>query len=247
MEPALTPESLLSRCKSLKEHGGEGVLVSGGSDSRGHVPIGRYADAIQTIKHDLGLKVVVHTGLLDEVTARALALADVDAAMLDVIGDERVAREVYHIQNGPEKTEKSLRILEEQGVPAVPHILVGLDRGQISGELKALQMISLMKPAALVFIVFSPIRNTAMEHLLPPPAGVVGRLLTVARLGLQSTPILLGCARPLGCHKVESDILAVKSGVNGIAYISQEGVDTGRAMGLTPVFRDICCSLAYQA
>lgn len=246
MEPALTPESLLRRCKTLKENGAEGVLVSGGSDSMGHVPIGQYADVLQTIRHDLGLRVVVHTGLVDEATARSLALAHVDAAMLDVVGDARVAREVYHIEDGPEKTERSLRVLEEQGVPVVPHILVGLNRGRLSGELKALQMISSIKPAAVVFIVFNPIRNTAMEHLLPPPAEVVGRLLAVARLGLESTPILLGCARPMGSHKVESDILAVKCGVNGIAYICQEGVDAGRALGLRPVFKDICCSLIYQ-
>jgi uncharacterized radical SAM superfamily protein len=247
MESAPTPESLLSKCEVLKEHGAEGILVSGGSDPKGHVPIDQYGDVIQTIKRKLGLKVVVHTGLVDEATAKSLALTHVDAAMIDVIGDERVAREVYHIEGGPEKTERSLRVLEEQGVPIVPHILVGLDRGRLSGELRALQMISSMKPAAVVFIVFSPMRKTSMEHLLPPPPGVVGRLLTVARLGLESTPILLGCARPMGSHKVESDILAVKCGVNGIAYVSQEGVDIGRAMGLRPVFRDICCSLVYQA
>lgn len=247
MEPALTPDSLLKKCRAIKELGAEGILLSGGSDSAGHVPLDQYADAMQLIKNDLKLKVVVHTGFVSEATARALAAAHIDAAMLDVVGDEGVARIVYHIEGGPEKTEKSLEILEKEGVPVVPHILVGLNYGMLGGELKALQMISLRKPAAVVFIVFSPVRKTAMEDFSPPSAELVGRLLTVARLGLRSTPILLGCARPMGHHKVESDILAVRCGVNGIAYISQEGVDAGRAMGLRPVFRDACCSLAYQA
>jgi len=246
MEPAKTPDSLVRKCRILKEHGAEGVLISGGSDSAGHVPIDKYADAIQTIKRDLGLKVVVHTGLVGEGTAKSLALAHVDAAMLDIIGDERVATAVYHVQDGPERTEKSLIMLERQGIPVVPHILVGLNYGRLGGELEALQMISSRKPAAVVFIVFSPIRGTIMGHFLPPPAEVVGRLLTIARLGLQSTPILLGCARPMGQHKIESDILAVRCGINGIAYVSQEGVDAARRVGLSPVFRDICCSLIYQ-
>jgi len=246
MEPALTPDMLLRKCRALKEHGAEGVLVSGGSDSAGRVPLDQYADAIRLIKNDLRLKVVVHTGLVNEFTARSLADAQVDAAMLDVIGDERVAREVYNIQDGPEKTEAALRILEEQGVPVVPHVLVGLNYGQTGGELEALQIISRRKPAAVVLIVLNPVRKTAMEQISPPAPDVVGRIMTVARLGLESTPILLGCARPMGEHKVKSDILAVKCGVNGIAYISQKGVDTARTMGLKPIFRDVCCSLAYQ-
>ncbi|MHA2086550.1 MAG: hypothetical protein ACXABD_22645, partial [Candidatus Thorarchaeota archaeon] len=42
MEPALDPETLLQKCTEAKEKGGEGVLISGGSDARGHVPLARF-------------------------------------------------------------------------------------------------------------------------------------------------------------------------------------------------------------
>ncbi len=243
MEPVLTPEALVKRCKEIKAQGAEGVLISGGSDTEGHVPLARFAEEISTIKKEIGLKVVVHTGLVDDDTARILAKAQVDAAMLDVVGDERIAREVYHIESGPAKMDKSLEALARNGVPTVPHVLVGLNYGQLGGELEALHLISRRAPAAVVIIILSPIKKTAMEGVKPPAPAIVGRFMTIARLGLERTPLLLGCARPIGKHKIESDRFAVKSGMNGIAYISQEGVDLARSMGLKPVFRDVCCSL----
>jgi uncharacterized radical SAM superfamily protein len=70
--------------------------------------------------------------------------------------------------------------------------------------------------------------------------------MSVARLGFLDIPILLGCARPMGQHKIDTDKYAIRSGINGIAMISQEGVDFARVQGLEPTFEDVCCSLAYQ-
>jgi uncharacterized radical SAM superfamily protein len=246
MEPALTPDALLKRCQNIATQGGEGVLISGGSDASGHVPLDRFAEVIAHVKRDLDLKVVIHTGLVTPRTAELLGQAGVDAAMLDVIGDVRVAKEVYHLDDGPLRMNDTMKHLREWGVPIVPHLLVGLDYGRVSGELEALEMIAQNSPQALVVIVLSPIRKTPMEHVVPPFPEMVGRVMTVARLGLATTPLLLGCARPIGAHKIESDRYAVECGANGIAYISQKGVELARGVGLNPVFRDVCCGLAYQ-
>jgi hypothetical protein len=50
----------------------------------------------------------------------------------------------------------------------------------------------------------------------------------------------------MGQHKIDTDKFAIRSGANGIAMISQEGVDFAREQGLEPKFEDVCCSLAYQ-
>ncbi|MHA2034751.1 MAG: radical SAM protein [Candidatus Thorarchaeota archaeon] len=246
MEPVLTPEDMLRRLEQVKDSGGEGALISGGSDSAGHVPLRRFGEVLRTAKDSLGLTIVVHTGLVDVETAQVLADAGIDAAMFDVIGDEEVAREIYHLRNGSTQMERTLRILSDAGVPIVPHIMVGLYWGQLRGEIEALAMVSRYSPAAIVVIVLSPLRHTPMEGLPPPSPSAVGRVLTVARLGLPDRPLLLGCARPLGQHKIETDQLAVRAGVNGIAYISEEGVETARRAGLKAVFKDVCCSLAYR-
>ena len=246
MESTITPESLFDRCKEIKSLGGEGVLISGGSDSKGFVPLERFTDSIQRMKSELGLDVVVHTGLVSEKTAQGLAEAQIDAAMLDVIGDNRVSKEVYHIEDGPRKMRQSLDILEDFGVPTVPHVLVGLDYGKLAGEIEALDLIAQGNPAAVVIIALSPIRKTSMGSVNPPSPGDIGRVMTVARLGMKEVPLLLGCARPMGSHKVETDKYAVLSGVNGIAMISQEGVDLAKENALKPVFLDVCCSLAHK-
>ncbi len=247
MESTITPESLYERCLEIKNQGGEGVLISGGSDSKGHVPLERFGKAIGRVKSELCLQVVVHTGLVTPETAYQLATAGIDAAMLDVIGDDEVSSKVYHISDGPQKMRRSLDILEEHKIPTVPHVLVGLNYGQIKGEIEALQMISEGSPSAVVIIALSPVRKTPMENVSPPSPESICRVLTVARLGFPDIPILLGCARPMGQHKIDTDKYAIRSGTNGIALISQEGVDFARAQELNPVFEDVCCSLAYRA
>lgn len=246
MEPTLTPESLFERCLEIKNRGGEGVLISGGSDSKGHVPLERFGKAIGRVKNELDMQVVVHTGLVTPETAYQLAEAGIDAAMLDVIGDDDVSSKVYHISDGPKKMRRSLDILEEHKIPTVPHILVGLNYGQLKGEIEALQMISEGFPSAVVIIALSPLRKTPMEDVTPPSPESIGRIISVARLGFPDIPILLGCARPIGRHKIDTDKYAIRSGVNGIALISQEGVDFARENKLEPTFEDVCCSLAYQ-
>jgi len=244
MENTSTPEMLLKACQRVKEKGGAGVLISGGSDSRGHVPLDRFTDVIRAVKQDLDLQVVVHTGLVTKEIAIRLGEAEIDAAMLDIIGDEEIAKTVYHLENGPRRMAESLDLLKEQGIPIAPHVLVGLNYGKIAGEIEALELIASRKPEAVVIIALNPLRGTPMEKVDSVSPEVIGKILTVARLGMQDTPILLGCARPIGEHKVSADQYAIKAGVNGIAYISQEGVNLAIQMGLKPVFKDICCSLA---
>ncbi|MCF2135724.1 MAG: radical SAM protein [Candidatus Thorarchaeota archaeon] len=246
MESTTSPEQMIRRLERAKAAGGDGVLISGGSDAAGHVPLLRFGEAIKYAKQKLGLEVVVHTGLVRQETAEMLAQAEVDAAMLDVIGDEVVSREIYHIEDGPHKMRVSLSLLKESGVPIVPHIMVGLYYGQVRGEIEALQMVSEFSPEAVVIIALSPLRHTPMENLPPPSPESIGRVLLAARLGLPDIPLLLGCARPLGQHKIDTDLYAVRAGVNGIAYISEQGVQEAKHHDLNPAFLDVCCSLAYR-
>ncbi len=246
MESTNTPELLFERCKEIKDRGGQGVLISGGSDSSGHVPLKRFGETIGRVKRELEMLVVVHTGLVDSETAQILAEAQIDAAMIDVVGDSDVASRVYHISDGPKKMRQSLDLLEEQKITTVPHVLVGLDYGRLRGEIEALQIIAQGTPSAVVIIALNPVKKTPMEHVLPPTPEEIGRIMTTARLGFRNIPVLLGCARPKGRHKIDTDLLAIRSGMNGVALISQEGVNFAESFGLVPIFEDVCCSLAYQ-
>lgn len=243
MRPAVGKGTLFQLCRRLAESGTEGVLISGGSDARGMVPLLRYADELKRVKEELGLTVLVHTGLVDEALARALEAAGIDGAMLDVIGADETIRDVYHLDAVVADYEQSLALLARYGVPTVPHIVLGLHHGRFLGEEAALRLVAGYPISALVLVVITPMDGTPMEGVSPPGAGDLGRFFERARLLLPDTPVVLGCARPLGETKKAIDRLAVDAGLNGIAYPAEGTVSYAKSKGLTPRFRETCCSL----
>jgi len=246
MIPARNPEDLVKVCEKLKADGCIGCLVSGGCLPDGSVPIDRFVDALSRIKKNLGLKMVVHTGLIDNGTAQSLRAAGVEAALIDIIGSNETIREIYGLDAGIEDYERSLKTLYDSGIPMVPHILVGLHYGEILGEFRAIDMISKYVPSALVVIALTPMRGTPMENTPPPKPEDVAKVLVAARLKMPKVPIALGCVRPLGPHRTKTDVLAVRAGVNAIAFPSTEAVDLATSMRLKMSFHPLCCSQVYE-
>ena len=245
MAPATTPAQLRELCLRLWEEGGLGLLVSGGSRADGSVPLEPFIEVISWAKRELGLTVVVHTGLVADSLARRLAEAGVDAALLDVIGCRETARRVYHLDVGPEAFDRSLESLERHGVPTVPHVLVGLHYGELRGELEALKIIARHRPAAVVIIALIPMPGTPMEAIEPPPPPTVARVVAAARLMMPDVPVALGCARPKGAHRAEADVLALRAGVNAIAFPSRRGVEEAGRLSLEVGSRFTCCSQVF--
>jgi len=245
MIPAETPKKLMEVLRRIKAHGAVGCLISGGCLPDGSVPLSRFLDVIAEAEK-MGLKVVVHTGLVDFETAKKLREAGVDAVSIDIIGSDETIREIYNLDASVRGYEKSLEALSRAGIPFTPHILVGLHYGKLKGELNALRMISKHNPSALIIIVFFPIGGTGMEHVNPPPPEEVAKVLVQARLMMPKVPIVLGCARPKGKHRVRTDVLAVEAGVNGIAFPEDEAVRKALELGLDVSFSPLCCSQIYS-
>jgi len=246
MVPALTPEQLFDVCAKLKNNGAVGCLISGGCLPDGSVPIDEFVDAIAKIKKKLGLTVVVHTGVIDFSTAKNLKEAGVDAALIDIIGSDETIREVYRLDVSVEDYDRSLRAFHKSGIPFVPHVLVGLHYGELKGELEALKMISRYSPSAVISIAFMPIRGTPMEKVTPPEPEGIARILVSARLLMPKTPIVLGCMRPKGEHRINTDMLAVRAGVNGIAFPVEEAIRLAESMNLEISFSSLCCSQIFE-
>jgi hypothetical protein len=243
MERARSPEHLLEECRRRAREGGlEGVLVSGGSDPDGTVPLAPYLDALRELKR-MGLEVLVHTGLVDDAMARGLARAGVDLAMTDVIGSRDVAARVCHLDRPPEAWEGTLRALSRAGVPIAPHIVAGLDWGGLGHEWRALAMSLAAAPAMLVIIVLTPTPGTEMAGAAPPPPEEVARLGAVARLAAPSVPLALGCVKPSGPARGLIERGMVDAGVNAVAYPLPATVGHARGRGLKVEFDDRCCAL----
>lgn len=241
MRPATTPAALRALADELTSKGCQGVLLSGGSDSEGQVPLRGYLEAIAYLK-ERGLRVIVHSGLLDEATARGLKAAGVDQVLLDVIGDEETIRQVYHLDKTPGDYAAALALLKEVGLPIAPHIVIGLHFGQIRGELEALRQITAAEAEAIVLVVLNPLGRTPMGEFPPPPAEAVGKMVALARLLNPRTPLALGCARPT-LTKTAMERLAIAAGVNTVAYPGEEAIAYARSLGLAVEFAEMCCSL----
>lgn len=246
MISATTPERLFEVCRDLKDRGCNGCLISGGCLSDGSVPIERFSEALARVKKELGLTLAVHTGIIEAEKAKMLKDAGVDVALIDVIGSEDTIRQVYRLSVKVEDYENSLKSLDDSGIPYVPHVTVGLHYGALRGERHALEMIAKYRPSALVIIALIPLRGTGMRAVSPPSPEEIAETLIEARALMPKIPIVLGCMRPTGKHRVTTDILAVKAGVNAVAFPEEKAIDFAKSIGLELEFAQKCCSQIYE-
>ncbi|MFA5365172.1 MAG: radical SAM protein [Candidatus Bathyarchaeia archaeon] len=245
MIPAPTPDALFDLCKKLKTGGAVGCIISGGCLPDGSVPIEAFVDSIGRIKHELGFTVFVHTGVVDFSVAKQLKTAGVDAALIDVIGSNQTINEVLRLDVTVQDYERSLRAFRDCGLPFVPHVLVGLHYGELNGEFEALKMVAKYSPSAVIVIAFMPIHGTPMGNVGPSPPEDIARTLVSAKLLMPNTPLVLGCMRPKREHRKKTDVLAVKAGVNAIAFPSEDAVLLAEALKLETVFSPFCCSQIF--
>jgi len=248
MIPATTPEELWKVCENLKAQGVTGILVSGGSNKDGVVELQPFFDTMRTVKRDLGMLVTCHVGLVDEEFAQGLKDAEVDAVLLDIIGDNETIAQVYKLPHKKvEDYDLSLKNLKEAGLKIVPHVIIGLHYGKIKGEYRAIEMISKYEPDALVLVVVMPYYGKAKFQLLPPPPVEESvDVVLFARKSVPTSPLMIGCARPAGSERVRFDIYSILAGVDGVAFPAEGVVTYSKSIGLEPVLSPSCCSTVFM-
>lgn len=232
--------------RELRAKGTEGVLISGGSTRSGEVPLKPHLAGMRRIRDELGMKVIVHSGVVSPELAAGLAEAGVDGVMLDVIGADETIREVYHLDLTAAEFERSLALLAERGLRIIPHIVLGLHYGRLVGEWNALEMIRRHPVSTLILVVLTPLVGTPMGHLRPPPLHEVTSFFALARCAMPDTNLNLGCGRPMGAMKVALDKAAIDHGLNGIAYPAEGIIDYAQRSALTPEYHEYCCSLTWS-
>ncbi len=238
-------KGLFETSAELQSQGTEGILVSGGSNRDGGVPLLPHVADMRRVREELGMKVIVHSGVVSPRLAEGLAEAGVDGVMLDIIGADETIDEVYHLDLKATDFDRSLELLSKQEMRIIPHIVLGLHYGQFLGEWNALEMIRQYPVSTLILVVLTPLVGTRMAHLEPPPLEDVVAFFDHARRAMPEIPVNLGCGRPMGPMKIALDRAAVDHGLNGIAYPAEGIVEYARASGLEPAFYEYCCSLTW--
>lgn len=222
-----------------KEHTGtSSLLVSGGCDGEGKVPLLAHLDAIAHLERHYRLN--IHPGLLEAQEAAVLGpLATV--VSFDLVGDDDTIREVYGLDRTVEDYRRTYRELRKYA-RVIPHLCLGIHGGEFRGEYRALEMLKEEGAEALVLLVFIPTRGTPFADRRPPDLRQVVRFLTEARLTLPETPLYLGCMRPGGRYREWLDMLAVRAGVNRIVIPAKVALALAEGLGLKFDRGEECCA-----
>jgi lipoyl synthase len=239
---AETPERLLHLCERMHGRGCRGLLLTGGCDAEGKIPLPEFVDAVREVKRRWGFRIAVHTKLVDEEFVNAAADIGTDLLMLDIVGEERSMREVYHLWgHSPRDIEAGLDLAEARGVPLAPHIMIGIANGQVVGERRALEMLRGRRLAAVVLVVLSPLRNTPMADVKIDIDAAL-EVMTEARHLFPDTRLTLGCAKTGGEGQRRLEEHAIDLAFDAIAYPSEGIVTLARERGFDVQFSEACCA-----
>ena len=241
-----TPEKLKNFARKLPETNGVGLLVSGGSDKAGKVPLEKFYDSLRWIKDHTELIVNLHTGLVDKVEARKIADTGVDIVSVDVVGSNETIKQVYGINARVEDYRETLFNLKEAGVPhVVPHVCIGLHFGEIIGEFNAINMLEKMDLENIVLLGLIPTSGTPMADVAPPSVEAFIRVIESAKEIFPRTHVSIGCMRSKQ-DKVLFETSVISTGVDRLVLPSQSTIDWALHQGYDVKMIDGCCSIPMK-
>ena len=240
------PETFFQVADRLRFNGAQGILVSGGANLNGEVPLKKFIPSIRELKEKTPqFKVIVHTGLIRREIAKELKDAGIDQILFDVIGDDDTIREVYHLNKRVEDYEETLWMLKEVGHRLAPHIIIGHHFGEIRGEWRALEMVTRVGVETIVLVVFKTLLPSGKNRFKVPKPEETSRISAIARILNPHIPLRMGCIRPAHPWKGAMEKGFLLSGVNTIAYPLQGTIDYAKKIGLETKFIELCCSLIF--
>lgn len=239
--PATTCDELEKKAIMLYEEGAKGILLTGGCDKRGHVPVSSLIPAIKKLKQKTELILIAHTGFISRQEAKELKNAGLDGIGFDVIGDMRTAKEVYSLDVSENEYIESLRAIEEAGIVVFPHVCVGLHFGELKGEFHALELIKTITPSTVIITGLMPLADTRMAHVKPKPSDF-GKVIEKA-VDIFEVPIVLGCAHSSGKDRGDIERIALLFGVSGIASPTMATIDFASKKGFEISYYGTCCGL----
>ncbi len=222
----------------LAQHKPSSLLISGGCDTDGRVPLAPCLDWVKSLGE---FRLNVHPGVTDQETARKIAQA-ATVVSFDFVSDDQAISQAFKGKWTKDDYIRTFRALSSGKAEVVPHILVGLRKGTVAGEYEALDFLLSEGVKRVIFIVFIPTKGTLWENVPPPPVEEVAKVLAWARAKSPSLDISLGCMRPRGRYRRDLDSLAVLAGVDRIVMPHSQALALAQSKGLSIVRREECCA-----
>lgn len=232
--------------KVLAEKKPASILLSGGCDLSGAVPLlARLKEVNELARKQAALgqrlSVNVHPGVAPAGVAREIGeLASV--VSFDVVLDDETIQEAFHGKWTGQDYVDTFRNLRKGKATVVPHVLIGLKKGRIAGEFRAVDFLLGEGIDRLIFIILIPTAGTPWAGVAPPALDDVARVIAWTRARAPKLDIALGCMRPAGKYRREIDALAVKCGVDRIVLPHPDALKVASSLGLSVVRKEECCA-----
>ena len=236
MEDGSTKDKMKNIIEKVITEGHKGLVISGGSTIRGEVPIWRYEDLLSKYRNKLTF--IAHTGVVrNEEIAKKFANAGVKIALLDMVGDDETIKGVLKQPFTVEDYLNSFKYLKKAGLKIAPHVIVGLSKKGIEGDLHAIELLKEVNPDTVIIVGLMPLVGTRNTRQPTPQELIMA--LKKARDEF-SVPVMLGCARPRGSPYLEVDKFAVDYDIDGIAFPEEEVIPYAQGKREI-VFSNACC------
>jgi len=217
--------------KIIKDTKRKYLLISGGTLKNGSVPIFTKLDKIKIIKeNDVILN--AHTGYIPEEYFLDIFLFD--SISIDIVGSDRIIKEIYNLNLDLEYFYTNLIKLKEyienyncinnneKNKPLIiPHITIGLYYGSSSFEEKAIDFVSKLSTEKLVLNILIPTKNTYFQNIENISIDRIVEIYYYARAKLPNTIIYLGCMRPFGEYRDKVDTKLLEIGIDGLVNPSK--------------------------
>jgi lipoyl synthase len=195
------------------------ILVSGGSDRTGAVPVSQHVDFIKKLRGS-GYRLNIHTGLMDEHDIPDIApLADV--VSFDFVVDDHTIREVYGIDRTGDDYIRTFSALRGV-IPVMPHVTIGLLGGKVRGEFDAISKLAELGIYRVIFLVFIPTKGSDYESCSPPAIEDVESVFRYARGKIPDGSFGLGCMHPRGAYKFNLENLCLDYGFDSFVNPSKQ-------------------------
>lgn len=230
MKPVKTGKTLYETAKKLEKGGCVGFLLSGGSDSKGMVPLKDHISSLERVKEDTSLIINVHTGLVDDEMVKWMKRIKPHVISYDMIGSARTLKEIYGSNAEPEEYLRGYNALKKAGLRVVPHVTVGLHEGRLLGEYRAIDMIDDSDVIVLNSLIPSEIDSPVDDD----------DFLSVLKYALEhtSSKIYIGCMRERGNHRLEKR--SIQMGIDGIVMPSRKTLKWARESHDINIFEECC-------
>jgi len=201
----------------------DSYLISGGCDENGCIPFD--FDLMKDMKK-LGKKINVHSGLVDEETAKEIGKY-ADVVSFDFVTDDKVIKDIYHLNRTEQDYINSYKWLKKY-CRVVPHILIGF-----GNEMRSIKKLRELGEHEVTFIILT--RHPQIQNDLKEPT--LEEIEKVLKEGRKFELVHLGCMRPIA-RKKEIDQMALKY-VDSIVNPSKDADFSG----IDIIEKDMCCSI----